>query len=214
MKTHSLFDRIDDKLFKVLKAVSYISLIFLIAITALAFINVCGEKLQKMGLPFARGIPNAYVIIKYCNVPVVYLTAAYVTLERGQTGMDLLTKHYPPVVRKILAIIASLVSTAMIGFITYRGIVKVLADQIKHNTRIDNNLATAFPEWPFGVIYVLGLALLAFSFFWQLLRIIMNRPATNTTLDLDDMKQRIIESEKESAGGAAEAHAERVEGTD
>lgn len=204
MKNDSFFDRADRVVFQALKILSYIATVFLVAITLMAFLNVCGEKLQKCGVLFFHGIPNANVWIKYWNIPVVYLTAGYVTLESGHTNMDLLTKHYPRIVNKILGIISSLVSAGMILFITQRGVVKVLADQFAHHTRIDANIASSFPEWPFGVVYVLGFAVLAFSFLWQMLRIIMDRPPVNRAVDLDQMKQKILEDEaaRESGKGA------------
>ena len=83
----TLYDKVDNVIVKILKYVSYISGVCLIAIMFVAFFNVLGEKI------FHKGIPASTEIIQYLHIPVVFLACGYVTLDTGHTKIDLLAKH-------------------------------------------------------------------------------------------------------------------------
>ena len=80
---------------KILKYVSFISGVCLIAIMFVAFFNVLGEKI------FHKGIPASTEIIQYLHIPVVFLACGYVTLDTGHTKIDLLSKHLPKAVQPV-----------------------------------------------------------------------------------------------------------------
>ena len=61
----SLYDKADSIVVKVLRYVSYVSGVCLIAIMLVAFFNVLGEKI------FHHGIPASTEIIQYLHIPVV-----------------------------------------------------------------------------------------------------------------------------------------------
>ena len=67
----TLYDKVDDGIVKILKYVSYISSVCLIAIMFVAFFNVLGEKI------FHKGIPASTEIIQYLHIPVVFLACGY-----------------------------------------------------------------------------------------------------------------------------------------
>ena len=131
---HPAFDKVDSVVYRVLKVISYLAGIFLLAIMLLAVVNVVLEKLHKVDVPVS-GIGDTKQWIQYMNICVVYFATAFVTLERGHSSMDLLTRRYPKIVQKILNAVAYLAGTVVFGFISYLGVVKVLAGQLANNAR-------------------------------------------------------------------------------
>ena len=202
MKDRSLFDKVDSVLYKALRYISYVATVFLLGIMLLAFLNVVLEKLHKLGVP-VNGIGDTMNWIKYMNICVVYLATAYVTLERGHSGLDLLTRHYPKVVQKLLGVLAYLCGTVVIGYISYLGYTKVLVGQIEKNARINDTLAASFPQWPFGVVYMVGMGLLAFSCLWAAIRIIAGRKPAAEAVDMEEKNKEALaaKAEEEAKGG-------------
>ncbi len=194
----STFDKVDAVVYKVLKWISYGAIVFLALMMVMAFFNVVLEKLHKIGVPVS-GIANTQNWIKFMNICVVYLGTAFVTLERGHSGLDLLTRRYPVVVQRILSALAYFSGFVVISFITYVGYVKVLSVQIANNVKINETIATSFPQWPFGVVYVVGMGLLAFSCFWAFLRICYGKKPAQEAVDPDaeNKKLRANETGKE-----------------
>ncbi len=205
------FDKVDNVVFRTLKYVSYLAVFFLAAIMVLAFVNVVLEKLKKVGVPVSS-IADTANWIKFMNVGVVYLATAYVTLERGHSGVDLLTRHYPKVVQSILHAIAHLCGGVIISYITYLGYVKVLTVQLANNARINDTLASSFPQWPFGVLYLVGMGLLAFSQFWGFLRICMGRPAASNAVSLEEQSEALLAQAEKAAAHLEEMNENEKEG--
>ena len=114
MKQHATFDKVDGVIYRILRYISYAATFFLFVTMMIAVINVILEKLHKLGAPVA-GIADTVNWIKYMNVCVVYLCTAYITLERGHSGVDLLTRHYPKVVQRILSALAYLLGCSVIA---------------------------------------------------------------------------------------------------
>ncbi len=201
-KAHPTFDKVDGAVYKGIRYVSYVAAVFLLAIMLLAVVNVVLEKLHKMGVPVS-GIGDTKQWIQYMNVCLVYFATAYVTLERGHSSMDLLTRRYPVSVQKILSAIAYLAGTAIFGYIGYQGVVKVLMGQLANNARINETLATSFPQWPFGAAYSFGFFLLAFSCLWAVVRICFGKPPAAETVDVEAKNAELLaEAEKEAAAAA------------
>ena len=198
---HPTFDKIDSGVYKVIRVISYAAGVFLFAIMALAVINVILEKLHKMGVP-VNGIGDTKQWVQYLNVCVVYLATAYVTLERGHSSMDLLTRRYPTVVQKILNAVAYFAGAVVFSYIGYLGVVKVLAGQLANNARINETLATSFPQWPFGVAYSFGFFLLGFSCLWAFIRILFGKAPAQEAVDVEAKNKELLEQ------AAAEAAAE------
>lgn len=195
MEHRSRFDAVDKVVYRILRYISYCAMVFLAMMMLMAVVNVVLEKLHKIGVPVS-GLSDTQSWIKYMNICVVYLGTAYVTLERGHSGLDLLTRRYPQKVQSILSGFAYLCGTVVIGFITYVGYIKVLTPQLEKNVRINENLATSFPQWPFGVVYVVGMGLLAFSCFWAFLRICFGKKPAQEAVDPEE-KNRELRAENE-----------------
>ena len=201
MKERTLFDKVDGVVYKALRYISYVATVFLVAIMLIAFINVILEKLHQIGVPVS-GIPDTMPWIQYMNICVVYLATAYVTLERGHSGLDLLTRHYPKWLQKALSILAYLCGAVVIGYISYLGYIKVFVGQIEKNARINDTMASSFPQWPFGLVYFVGMGLLAFSCIWAIVRIIAGRAVATEARDIEeDTRQKLAEKAAEEAEG-------------
>lgn len=188
---HPTFDKIDSGVYKVIRTISYAAGVFLCAIMVLAVVNVILEKLHKMGVP-VNGIGDTKQWIQYLNICVVYFATAFVTLERGHSNMNLLTRRYPKVVQNILGAAAYLSGAAVFSYIGYLGVVKVLSGQLANNARINETLATSFPQWPFGVAYCFGFFLLGFSCLWAFVRICFGKAPAQDAVDIEEKNRELL----------------------
>ena len=156
--------KVDDMIVKIIKALSYVSALCVVIIMCVAFFNVLGEKLLR------TGIPSANEIVQYFHVPLVFLTAGFVTLDRGQTSIDLLSSKFPKVIQKFCTIFGFVLGTAICTFMGCRGLVqmgKYMSTHAKSSTT-----GGGFILWPFALVYSVGLFLLAFSFLWSIVRVL------------------------------------------
>ncbi len=189
---HPTFDKIDSGVYKVIRVISYAAGAFLCAIMLLAVVNVILEKLHKLGVPVS-GIGDTKQWVQYLNVCVVYFATAYVTLERGHSNMDLLTRRYPIIVQKVLSAVAYLAGAGIFSYIGYLGVTKVLAGQLENNARINETLATSFPQWPFGAAYSFGFFLLGFSCLWAFVRILFGKSPAQEAVDVEAKNKELLE---------------------
>ena len=189
---HPTFDKVDSVVYKVIRTVSYAAGAFLLAIMVLSVINVILEKAHKIGVP-VNGIGDTKQWVQYMNVCVVYFATAFVTLERGHSNMDLLTRRYPAVVQKILNMVAYLAGAVIFSYIGYLGVVKVLMGQLENNARINETLATSFPQWPFGAAYSFGFFLLGFSCLWGFVRLCFGKPVAQEAVDVEAKNKELLE---------------------
>lgn len=187
----SRFDKVDNAVYKILRAIAYCGTVFLAGIMLLAFVNVVLEKLHKIGVP-VTGIADTANMIKFMNVAVVYLATGFVTLERGHTSVDLLTRRYHRYVQTAIEAISHLAGAIIIAYVTYLGYLRVLTNQIENNARINDTLASSWAQWPFGLIYVVGMGLLSFSFLWGFIRICFRRPAASAAVDPEAENEKLL----------------------
>lgn len=154
--------KFDNGIFRVMQIVSYVSAICLLVITVLSTFDVVATKI------FRHGITNATDIVTYFNIPVVFLSAAYVQLERGHTHIDLIYIHFPKPVQKLIHTVGNLLGVGISGFICYRAVILTLSkiDTVAKSS----SAASAFIIWPFVAIIALGFFLLAAAFLWSLFR--------------------------------------------
>lgn len=157
----------DHIIVTVIKGISYLSAVCLVGIMLVAFFNVVGEKLRQAGLP-VTGIPASTEIIQYLHVPVVFLAAAYVTLDRGHTNIDLLSSHFPPLMRKICTTIGHLCGCGICGLISWRAFIQMGKFIARH--KMSSVSGIGFPLWPFALVTAVGFALLVVSFLWAIVR--------------------------------------------
>ena len=161
------FAKVDSVVTRVLKYIAYISAVCLLGIMLVAFINVIGEKLRKLGLP-VTGIPASTEIVQYLHIPVVFLAAAFVTLDRGHTRIDLLCVKLPKALQKVFGIIGNLCGIGICTLISYRGFIQMGKFISRH--KMSSVSGVGFPLWPFALIMSVGFILLALSFLWAIVR--------------------------------------------
>ncbi len=157
-----LLAKIDHMIVKIIRYVSYVSGVALVGIMLVAFFNVLGEKILK------HGIPASTEIIQYLHIPVVFLAAAYVTLDTGHTKIDLLSSHFPKGLQNFFTTVGNVLGAFICGFIGVRGIVqmnKFISTHAKSSTT-----GVGFDKWPFALIFSIGFFLLALSFVWSIVR--------------------------------------------
>lgn len=162
-----VFEKADKVIEKTIKGISYLSGICLIGIMLVAFFNVLGEKLRMWGFSVS-GVPASTEIIQYLHIPVVFLAAAHVTLERGHTKIDLLSCKFPKEVQKIFNTFGNICGMAICAFISQRGFVQMT--RFKMRNQMSSISGVGFPLWPFAMILAVGFAMLSFTFFWSIIR--------------------------------------------
>ena len=158
----TLFDRIDRVVLTVTRWISYGSGICLFIIMVLAFCNVVSSKLMN------RSIPNATDIVAYMNVPICFLSVAYVQLERGHTNIMLLQRHFHPVPAKIVRIVSHLLGAGICAILGWRAILQAEKWFAAHTTASSN--ISSIQIWPYAAILAFGYLLLALCFLWSVVR--------------------------------------------
>lgn len=153
----------DDWIVRITKYISYVSAVCLVGIMVVAFFNVLGEKILH------TGVPGSTEIIEYLHVPVVFLSAAYVTLDRGQTAIDLLCQHFPGWLQSVCATFSYLLGAAISGFVGYRGFVQMGKHISTH--AMSSVTGFGFPLWPFSLLFAFGFMMIAFTFLWSIVRL-------------------------------------------
>jgi len=160
----------DSVIVKIFKYVSYISGVCLVGIMFVAFFNVLGEKI------FHKGIPASTEIIQYLHIPVVFLGCAYVTLDTGNTKIDLLSAKFPAGVQKVVNTIGNILAAFISAFVGYRGLVQM--DKFISTHAKSSTTGVGFAKWPFALIFSIGFFMLAFSFLWAIVRLYAKKPET------------------------------------
>ncbi len=177
--------RVDGILVSVIKTVSYLSAASLIVIMLVAFLNVIGEKLGKL-IPFVHGIPMSMALIQYFHIPVVFLSAGFVTLDRGHTRIDMLSSRFPKGVQQAILTVGNVLGAAVSLFISYRAFF-VLTVRFFTSHSLITSSADAWPKWPFAFIHGLGFLLLGISFLWAVVRQYwLNEPYAHTVIPIDN----------------------------
>ncbi|MDR1766203.1 MAG: TRAP transporter small permease [Lachnospiraceae bacterium] len=168
MGTQGWFQKVDKGITQAVKWISYLSGVCLVGIMLVAFFNVLGEKLRKVGLP-VTGIPASTEIIQYLHIPVVFLASAYVTLDAGHTKIDLLSSRLPRPVQDLFTTIGCICGTGVCGFVSWRGFAQMANYMRLH--KMSSVTGVGFPLWPFALVLALGFALLAVTFLWSIFRL-------------------------------------------
>lgn len=193
-KSHPMLDKVDTAFCRILRIIVWVSAACLIGIMLVAFFNVLGEKLRSAGLPVS-GIPASTEIIQYLHIPVVYLAAAFVTLERGHTRIDLLSAKFPAVLQRVFNILGDILGIGVCILISWRGFIQMGKFIARH--RMSSVSGVGFPLWPFALIMSVGFILLTLSLIWHIIREITGYTPPQSA-----------EAETETAAAAAEEEGE------
>ncbi len=154
--------RFDNGIFNVMKWISYVSAVCLFVITILSTADVVGNKI------FDHGITNATELVTYLNIPVVFLSAAFVQLERGHTHIDLIYTHFPQWAQKLIHTVGNILGVCISAFIGYRAV--ILTIQKFTSVAKSSSAINSFVIWPFVALIALGFLLMAVAFLWSLVR--------------------------------------------
>lgn len=168
---HPALVRFDNGIFNVMKWISYISAVCLLVITLLSTADVVANKV------FNHGITNATEIVTYLNIPVVFLSTAFVQLERGHTHIDLIYVHFPMWVQKLIHTVGNILGVGISAFIGYRAV--ILTTQKIASKAMSSSGSNAFIIWPFVALIAVGFALMAIAFLWSLIREFVLPPRMN-----------------------------------
>lgn len=154
--------RFDNGIFNVMKWISYVSAACLFVITILSTADVVGNKI------FDHGITNATELVTYLNIPVVFLSAAFVQLERGHTHIDLIYTHFPKWAQTVIHTVGNILGVGISAFIGYRAV--ILTIQKFTSVAKSSSAINSFVIWPFVALIALGFFLMAAAFLWSLVR--------------------------------------------
>ena len=163
--------RFDNGMFNVMKWISYVSAVCLLVVTLLSTADVIAAKF------FNSGITNATEIVTYLNIPVVFLSTAFVQLERGHTHIDLIYIHFPMWAQKLIHTVGNTLGVCLSAFIGYRAV--ILTVQKFSTVAKSSSAMNAFVIWPFVALIALGFVLLAVAFLWSLVREFVLPPRMN-----------------------------------
>lgn len=155
------YDKVDAVITKFVKFVSYLGALSLIVVAVIATADAIATKV------FGSPLRNVTEFITYMNVPVVFFCIGFVQLDHGHTHIDLVYKHFPKIVHKIIHITGYVLGTAVCGFAGWRGVVLTVQ---KFQTMSYASGPTSFLIWPFVVCIGVGYLVLAISFLWCIAR--------------------------------------------
>ena len=161
-KLRSNFLQVDLIVVKSLKAVSFISAVAMLIVAVLATIDVIMAKV------FRSGVPNATEIIKYLLIPIVYSACAYLAIDQGLINVDLIQGRFPRAMRIAVNILSDLLGLASSAFLAWRGWIQFF--KLLQSGEKSSSSSYAFVVWPFGLMFFIGMALLAVALLWRLMR--------------------------------------------
>lgn len=156
-------DKLITRFFDVYSGISVVAVLIVILICV---VDVVGSKLFT--LPFAP----AYEMTQLLSIPLVFCTVGTVQMGRGMMRIDLLFNKFHKTIQRILNIISSTLGVALCIFLTVRSFVYT------NNTLLANHMKTTgnvhLIMWPFGIILVVGLAMLSIAYVFTLIRNIIS----------------------------------------
>lgn len=149
------FGRFDRRVTQFTKYMSYVAGLGLLTIVFVLVADVIGWKF------FRRPVPSQADWVQYMNVVAVFFAAAYVQMDRGSTGIELVQKRFNRRVKVCVRAFAALLGVAVCGYCAYRGIV------LAHEYLVDGKKATGeikFAIWPFVACMDIGFIMLTVGF--------------------------------------------------
>jgi TRAP-type C4-dicarboxylate transport system permease small subunit len=138
---------------------SYVAGIALGVITLIAFVDVVTWKF------FNWTVPSATDLIKYLNLVLVFLAAAYVQMDRGSVAIELIQERFHRILRLATRILASVLGAGTCLFAAYRSSYQ-LVDLYKTHAMSDGEWH--FRVWPFQAVLVFGFVCLGVAFLFAI----------------------------------------------
>lgn len=150
----------DSIILKTTKSVSWLSMVCLLIVALLATADAISSKI------FSKSITNTTELVTYLNIPVVFLSMAYVQSDRGHTKVDLLCNNFPKMIQKFINVFSNLAGLIVCILLGKFAIDNTIS---KFTTNARSAMtSSAFAVWPFAAAVAIGFLLLAIAFFWCL----------------------------------------------
>lgn len=165
-KAVQVIQRIDHRVTRIFDAFSLISTIALIAVMLMAVVDVVGSKVFHT--PFAP----AYELTQMFSIPLVFFTVGVVQMGRGMMRIDLLANQFPKWLQRALNLISSVLGAVFCVFLAWRAWVYAYGTLYLNHIKTTGNVKLAM--WPFGMMLVFGLIMLAAAFVFSTLRAALN----------------------------------------
>ncbi len=170
--------RIDQGIYQMMRAFSWISGGAVIAIMLLAFLDVICSKL------FSFGIPGATEWITYLNVILVLPTLAYIQLDTGHINVELFSKMNPKV-KTVIRVFSNILGLGCSGFLGICACKLMLSYMERGTMSATSAMAKgAFLLWPFVGVFALGFIVFAISIVWSLVREFTGLDIVNNPMEM------------------------------
>ena len=142
---------------------SWISVACIVVMGILAVVDVILSKAAGSGIAVQKEI------IEECMIPVFILFVANIQMTEGLMTVDIISKHYGPIGKKISQTITCVLGTAIMSYAGSRVFV-LFQDYLRKQTRA-TNMMNSIKVWPFALCLSIGLFTLAFAYFWTIIRV-------------------------------------------
>lgn len=180
-KPQMRFRTVDSCMVTALRYISYAAAGCLLIMALLATANVVYSKL------FSRSIPSSTDWIAYLMIPVVYLSVAYVVLDRGLIAVDIISGRFPKWVKNIITALSYCVGAGLGLLISYRLFMQMLEYKSIH--KMSSTSALSLPLWPFYCILCFGMVLLSISQLWVIVWLIITGRIEQAGVDSEAEEQ-------------------------
>ncbi len=157
------FEKADRTIMRVVSFLALFSGLFMAVIAVAATANVLSSKI------FMWSIPSINDYITYLFLGVVYCSIAYCQLGPGLICVDIISRHYPPLVSNLLSVLSSLLGMGIFGLIFHYSVPlfrENLAMKVMSSTG-----KGGFPLWPFNLTVVVFSALMVLAMAWTIVRV-------------------------------------------
>ncbi len=142
---------------------SWVSAACIVVMGILAVVDVILSKVAGSGISIQKEV------IEECMIPVFILFVANIQMTEGLMSVDIISKHYGPIAKKISQTITCVLGCAIMTYAGSRVFV-LFQNYLRKQTRA-TNMMSSIKVWPFALCLAIGLFTLAFAYLWTIVRI-------------------------------------------
>lgn len=153
--------RIDEVITKIASIITWISVACLVFVMVVAFVDVVTSKFLNVN------VPGSYEMIEMCSVPILYCSMCYCHLTRGQMCITLIRNRLPKWGQDIIIYCGHLLGIFISLFMAWHGFRYTLMLKSKFTA---TSGSMRLLQWPFCLIMVIGLILLALAYAMTIVR--------------------------------------------
>jgi len=157
-----MIERIDKRVTKLFDGLTVISVVAVLVVTVVCVVDVTGSKL------FMKPFAPAYSMTQLLSVPLVFCAVGSVQMGRGMMRIDLIANKFPMIVQRALNICGAAFGIALCVFLAWRTYIYTTATLYANHVKTTGDVNLSM--WPFGFLLVFGLATLAVSYVFTVLR--------------------------------------------